>query len=480
LNRTRENNSNEQKNKNKEKKFKLPHVLVLMLTIMLFAVVLTYVVPAGDFEYAEDGSIINGTYHTIEQTPVNPIEALNLIRTAGEQAAPIVTLILFLGGFLGGIMRLDSVGNVISYLIYKFEKSAPIFLILGVFTLMAVLGFFMGGDSLIVFVIVGVVLAKKLGLDPISALAVTFLPLFMSFSLAPSGMAELGQIIGGIPLYTGYGMRTVISLIFLVVTMFYVLRYTRKVQNDPSNSIMSSQVWWGEEEEDESNQLTTVTKLTWQDMAVLVILILTPMTLAFGNTVLGWADTYGNSTLITANFIAFVLCYLLKRKTINDMIQAFTKGAQSMVIVMVAIILATAVSVILSEGSILSTVVYHLAGIMSDLSLGMSAVFIFFISAILNFLIPSGSGLLSLMMPILQPVTDTIGMTPQVLLTSLTFGGGLTDLITPTLGALVGALAIAKANFGAWFKFMFPLFLIWFVVGSFILYFLASIGWVGY
>jgi len=478
LNTAEEKYSNEPEGK--KRKFKMPHVLVLMVLIMLFAVVLTYIVPAGDFEYTEDGTIISGTYHTTEQTPVNPIQAMNLIMEAGIQSAPIVILALFVGGFLGGIMQLDSVGNVISYFVNRFEKSAPIFLVVSVFTLMGIIGFFMGGDTTIVFVMVGVILAKKLRLDPIFALAVTFLPLFLTFAVGPTGMADQGQIISGIPLYTGYGMRIVISIIFMIITIFYVIRYMKKVQKNFSNSLMHDQVWWSGDDENESNQLATVAKLGWQDVAVLAIVILAPIVLAFGNTVLGWAQTYGNSTMITTFFIAFLLCFLIKRKSVNDMVSSFLKGANEMMVVMVAIVLATAVSVILSEGNILNTVVNYMTGFMSDFPLGISAIFIAIIAALLSFLIPSGSGMMALMFPILQPIADTMGMTPQVLLTSLTFGGGLINFVLPTLGATVGAIAIAKANFGAWVKFMIPLLVIWFVVGSVILYFLASIGWVGY
>lgn len=142
--------------------------------------------------------------------------------------------------------------------------------------------------------------------------------------------------------------------------------------------------------------------------------------------------------------------------------------------------MATTIRVILEEGNILNTVVHYMIGLMSDAPVGNARVFIFLISSIFNFLVPSGSGLMGVMLPILQPVGQSLGMTEQVLITSLSFGGGLTNLIVPTLGVTVGSIALAKANFGSWMKFMMPLFLIWFVVGSILLYYVSSIGWVGY
>ena len=86
---------------------------------------------------------------------------------------------------------------------------------------------------------------------------------------------------------------------------------------------------------------------------------------------------------------------------------------------------------------------------------------------------------MSVMVPILQPVTHTLGVNDQMLITTLSFGDGLGNLITPTLGATIGAIAIARANFGAWIKFMGPLFIIWLVIGSIILYIFTNVGWSG-
>lgn len=144
------------------------------------------------------------------------------------------------------------------------------------------------------------------------------------------------------------------------------------------------------------------------------------------------------------------------------------------------IILATTVSVILQEGNILSTIVNGMTSSLSDLPVGISAVFIFILSAVFNFIVPSGSGLLGVMVPILQPAAEILGITTQVLITALTFGGGLTDLIVPTLGATMGAIVLARANYLSWLKFMVPLYTIWVIVGFGILYYLATIEWVGY
>lgn len=77
------NTAPEQTEKKVKRKFQLPHVLLMMLIMMMFACLLTYVIPAGQFETSKDGSMIQGTYHAISQNPVNPFYAITLILNGG-------------------------------------------------------------------------------------------------------------------------------------------------------------------------------------------------------------------------------------------------------------------------------------------------------------------------------------------------------------------------------------------------------------
>ncbi|MEX6272879.1 Na+/H+ antiporter NhaC family protein [Staphylococcus saprophyticus] len=464
-----------------KKKFELPHVLLIMLIMMMFACFLTYIIPAGAFDTNKDGSIIQGTYHAIDQNPVNPIYAITLILNGGIQSAQTVTLLLFIGGAMGGILYLDSVKKLTNYMIYRFEHAGALPLIIGLFSLMAFIGFFIGGDQMIVFVTLGVILVNRLKLDPIMALAITFLPLYMAFSVSPSGMAKIGQIVyPEVALYSGYGGRAIMYGVFLIVTLLYVIWYARRVIKDPSKSVMNTSEWRQDITQTAHHEMATEDRqVNWRDSIVVALVVLTPIVLALGNGLFSWTEKYGNGVFITIFGISFVLAYIVKSKTPSEMVDGFLEGAKPMLVVAFAIIMANTISVILEKGQILSTIVHTLTKQLDGASSGIVSVIVFLVATVFNFLVPSGSGLMSVMVPILQPVTDTLGVNDQILLTSLSFGGGLGNLITPTLGATIGAIAIAKANFGSWFKFMIPLFIVWLVVGSIVLYIFTAVGWSG-
>ncbi|KRG08216.1 Na+/H+ antiporter NhaC family protein [Staphylococcus sp. NAM3COL9] len=481
VNHSNVNTTPEQTETKVKRKFQLPHVLLMMLMMMMFACLLTYVIPAGQFDTSKDGSMIQGTYHAISQNPVNPFYAITLILNGGIQSAQTITLLLFIGGAMGGILQLDSVTKLTNYMIFRFEHAGALPLIIGLFSLMAFIGFFVGGDQMIVFVTLGVILVNRLKLDPIMALAITFLPLYMAFSISPSGMAKIGQIVyPEVALYSGYGGRAIMYAVFLIITLLYVIWYARRVIKDPNKSMMPTQTWLFKHKEKSNDDMAIEDRqVNWRDIIVAALVIVTPIILALGNGMLNWTEKYGNGVFITVFGISFVLAYLIKRKGTTAMVDGFLEGAKPMLVVAFAIIMANTISVILEKGKILSTIVNGLTTQLDGSSSGMVAVIVFIVAGIFNFLVPSGSGLMSVMIPILQPVTNALGVNDQMLLTSLSFGGGLGNLITPTLGATVGAIAIAKANFGSWFKFMAPLFLIWIVAGSVILYIFTAVGWTG-
>ena len=309
----------------------------------------------------------------------------------------------------------------------------------------------------------------------------TFLPLYMAFSVSPSGMAKIGQIVyPEVTLYSGYGGRAIMYIVFLLVTLLYVIWYARRVIKSPNKSLMNTTSWQQNDTQTTTAEIDLKDRtINWRDLVVVGLVIFTPIVLAIGNGMLSWTEKYGNGVFITVFGISFVLAYLVKSKRSSEMVDGFLAGAKPMLVVAFAIIMANTISVILEKGKILSTIVNGLTTQLDGSSSGVVSILIFLVATVFNFLVPSGSGLMSVMIPILQPVTHTLGVNDQILLTSLSFGGGLGNLITPTLGATVGAIAIAKANFSSWFKFMAPLFLIWIIVGSIVLYIFTIVGWTG-
>ena len=84
---------------------------------------------------------------------------------------------------------------------------------------------------------------------------------------------------------------------------------------------------------------------------------------------------------------------------------------------------------------------------------------------VLNFFIPSGSGQATATMPIMAPLSDTLGITRQTAVLCFHYGDGFTNLVVPTLGSLMGCVAVSKVPFEKYLKWVWPLCLMWIAVG---------------
>ena len=128
--------------------------------------------------------------------------------------------------------------------------------------------------------------------------------------------------------------------------------------------------------------------------------------------------------------------------------------------------IARAVIVILEEGMIIDTIVNAAVNPMEQTSLFIGAQLLFIFNLFFNLLVTSGSGQASIVMPLMVPLVDILGMTRQTGVLAFKLGDGLSNIITPTSGVLMAVLAIGKVQWVKWLKFVFPLFLIWVVVGA--------------
>jgi uncharacterized ion transporter superfamily protein YfcC len=119
----------------------------------------------------------------------------------------------------------------------------------------------------------------------------------------------------------------------------------------------------------------------------------------------------------------------------------------------------------LRQGLIVDTIVNSLFAPLEDLPLTLSAVGMMVMQAIIHFPVPSVSGQAALTLPVLIPLSDLLGLSRQVTVLAFQYGAGLSELLTPTNGALMATLAAAGVRYDKWLKFAIPLFLLIFLVG---------------
>lgn len=192
-------------------------------------------------------------------------------------------------------------------------------------------------------------------------------------------------------------------------------------------------------------------------------------------TVLGMANTIMPAVQIPVA----ILCGLIYGQNLDKIGAAFAKGTSGMAFVAAVIGLAGTMSLVMENGNILHTIVYYACLPLRELSLGLASVGMSAIVAFLNLFVPSASAKMAILIPIIKPMAESLGMSGNLAVSAFQFGDGFTNLVTPALGATAGSLAIAGVPLSKWLKWALPITLLMLVVSWIILYFLGSVGWTG-
>ena len=173
--------------KKTKKKFSI-NMLIFILGILICASLLTYLIPAGQFDTNPDTkSLIPGTFHLVEQTPVNPWKALLNIFTGMTSSAKVMSIVIFMGGALRVIISTGAVEEFLNWAIYKLEKKGIAVIVPLMVVLFSVLSAYGGNDSFFAFTVIGVAVAAKMGLDPIAGMAMTYFATSVGFAGALKG-----------------------------------------------------------------------------------------------------------------------------------------------------------------------------------------------------------------------------------------------------------------------------------------------------
>ena len=155
----------------------------------------------------------------------------------------------------------------------------------------------------------------------------------------------------------------------------------------------------------------------------------------------------------------------------------FTKYGKEMFTAALVLGMAKAVSLVLTQGNIIDTMVYGMSSILGGLPAGLSAVIMFLIQTIVNFFINSGSGQAAAMMPIMAPLSDLIGVSRQTAILAFQMGDGLSNMIWPTSASMMAYVFAANEKFESYLKFVLPIFLIVSVLGAIMLVIGTAIGY---
>lgn len=444
-------------------RFRVPHTLVLLFGMVVLALLLTYILPAGTFQRVENEhgrmQVVPGTYQLTPAVPrPSPVVVFTAIPRGLEAAAEIVFLIFIVGGAFAVLRRTGAVDALLGAALRGLGHR-PLLLIAGGIVLFAIGSSTIGmAEEYLPFIPVLVALALALKYDAVVGVGIVTVGYSIGYGVATINpfTVLIAQDIAGVPPASGMAVRIVLTLIFLVVGVHHVWRYAVRVHADPSRGLVADipPPLIGD-----PHHAAAITRVQFAVLAVVVA----------GLAVLVWGLIYRGWYLVemSAIFLAIALVIaLIGRLPADDAARTFGEGAAELTMTALLVGFARAIQVVLDDGGVIDTIVHGLSLPLQALGPSLAAVGMFFVQSAVNFFIPSGSGQAYVTMPIMAPLADLVGVSRQVAVLAFQFGDGFTNILVPTNPVIIGMLSVAGVPFERWLRFVVPFMLKIWLVGS--------------
>lgn len=427
-------------------------------------------------------------------------------------ALPVCLFVMILGGFLGMMTETGALDNGIAVLVQKLKGNE--IMLIPVLMLIFSLGGTTYGmcEETVPFYALLAATMMAAGFDPMVGAATVLLGAgcgCLGSTVNPFAVGAAVDALTGVGIEVNQsiiiGLGAVLWIVTTAMSIFFVMNYAKKVKADKGSTILSMQELKAAEEAHgkAASEVHKEVKLTGRQKGVLIAFAFTFVVMIVGFIPLadlnegvanffdagavydadGNAVVQGWSALITGLpigqwyfdeastwfFLMAVLIGIIGGLSEKQIVNTFITGAADMMSVVLVIALARGISVLMANTGLDVYVLDAAANALAGLSGVIFAPMSFLVYFGLSFLIPSTSGMATVSMPIMGPLAVKLGFSPEVMVMIFSAAIGVVNLFTPTSGAIMGGLALAKIEWTTWLKFALKLIVALSVVCAIIL-----------
>ncbi len=427
-------------------------------------------------------------------------------------ALPVCLFVMILGGFLGMMTETGALDNGIAVLVQKLKGNE--IMLIPVLMLIFSLGGTTYGmcEETVPFYALLAATMMAAGFDPMVGAATVLLGAgcgCLGSTVNPFAVGAAVDALTGVDIAVNQsiiiGLGAVLWIVTTAMSIVFVMNYAKKVKADKGSTILSMQELKDAEEAHgkAASEVNKEVKLTGRQKGVLIAFAFTFVVMivgfipladlnegvanffdagavydADGNTVVqGWSALITGLPIgqwyfdeaSTWFFLMAILIGIIGGLSEKQIVNTFITGAADMMSVVLVIALARGISVLMANTGLDVYVLDAAANALAGLSGVIFAPMSFLVYFGLSFLIPSTSGMATVSMPIMGPLAVKLGFSPEVMVMIFSAAIGVVNLFTPTSGAIMGGLALAKIEWTTWLKFALKLIVALSVVCAIIL-----------
>lgn len=450
--------------------------LVILFILMMVAGILTIIVPAGRYTRLElDGreTIDPNSFHFIAKPEypiwrwlLAPFEVLG--SESGLTVIVIIVVLFFAGGAFAVMDKTGTLRAFIGRIVRRFRERKYLLLwmvSLAFMFLGATLGTF---EEVVLLVPVMIALAYSLGWDALVGLGMSILATNMGFSAAISNPYTLGvaQQLAELPLFSGAWFRIIIFTAIYLIFMLFLSAYARKIDKDPAASLVHEEDK-AEREKFKAMDVSFIQEDVKQNRAMsffgLFLLFILAVMLAgpFVPAISDYALPLVGILFLIGGLGAGFLSGAGGRTVWKGLIEGWGGLAPSVPL----ILMAASIRFIIDSGGVTDTILHAAAEPFHQLGGFPAALVVYFLVLGIEFFIASGSAKAFLMMPIVLPLAELVGVTRQTAVLAYIFGDGFSNLAYPTNPVLLISLGLTVVSYPKWLRWTAKLWL-WVILAT--------------
>ncbi|RQW71445.1 YfcC family protein [Halomonas sp. YLB-10] len=460
---------------------RMPTVYTLLFVITALVAVLTWVMPAGKYDYHVEGSDqviaasdvldyqgdgrllpIPGTYQVLESSPQGPLDVLVAPIQGFHKAVDVALFVLVIGGFLAVTMRSGALDAGIGAVVERFGGREQ-YLIPVLMVLFALGGSTYGmAEETVAFWAIILPVITAAGYDRMVAAGIILLGSGTGVLASTVNPFATGIASGfaGLPIGAGITLRLVQFVILVSLAIWFVMRYAARIKRDPQRSVLADLQLTADPQ---AKEAASTQAFTLRHKLTMTVFFMTFGIMVYG--VVPWEDMgitafptlwWWFDELSTLFLSAAILIALINRQSESDFIETFLDGAKDLIGVALVVAVARGIYVVMDNGVIIDTILNWAEGAVAGLSSGLFVVVAYVVHIVLSFFIPSTSGLATVSMPLMAPLADFSGVDRELVVTAFQSASGWINMFAPTAAHLVAGLALAKIPYERFVKWALP------------------------
>ena len=421
--------------------------LIIIFALMVFTYVLTFFIPGGEFARIEDagGNLIINTdvgYRSVEggisfwRWLLSPILVLG--SSDSVTLIAVIVFLLVIGGIFSALNSCGLMRYMLKRIVQRFGDSRYTLMAVVVLFFMAMGSFIGSFEECVPLVPIVTAMAVSLGWDALTGLSMILLAAGSGFAAGVFNPFTVGvaQTLAGLPMFSGVGLRALSFVLIYALLLTFIRHHAKKVDRGVDTVELLRDF---QREKSMDRGLTVFASIL--GAGILIVL---------SSSVITAIQDYTLIIVAVMFLVAGIIAARTAGMSRSELWRMFLSGVKDISPAVIMILMASSVKYTLVESKILDTLLLYAVSLVSVVPKTVVILIIYLVVLVMNFFVASGSAKAFLLIPLIMPIAQLFGVSPQLCIVAYAFGDGFSNVFYPTNPVLLISLGLTDTSYGEW------------------------------